>query len=106
MTTKDTRAASHDRLISGGILDREDFTQLAHDIVDNLVDVIDAIARQAAGQTLDSILAQRRPPTRFGGAVVGPSNETEAELVEARKVKALETIALALTLIANKDSAP
>jgi hypothetical protein len=83
------RRNAHAALTTATPVDRLDFVRLAHDIVDNLCDVIDAVAAQAAAQELQR---HRRPSTSSP-----PSKETEAELLQQRQVKALEQIAYALT---------
>ena len=109
--SNETRTAAH------AALDRaspENLAQTAHNIVENLCGVIDAIARQAAAQTRN-YLFPARPSTFYAQGVehrVGPdcpacnpppstspppSKETEAELLQSRQVKALEQIAYALT---------
>ena len=92
------RTGAHAALFSGTTLDRFEFEQLAHDIVDDLCNVTDAVAAQAAAQSHASIHRHRAstsPP---------PSNETEKERLQARRVKALEAIATALTTIAKRDT--
>lgn len=89
------RQSAHATLTRATMVDRLEFEALAHDIVDSLCDVIDAVGKQAAAQELRHQHYIRRLPP--------PSNETEAEMLQARRVKALEAIALALTAIAKKD---
>ena len=110
--SNETRTAAH------AALDRaspENLAQTAHNIVEDLCGVIDAIARQAAAQTHSYINQARRGATFSAQGVehrVGPdcpacnprpstspppSKETEAELLQSRQVKALEQIAYALT---------
>lgn len=69
----------------------EDLASVAHNLVDDLIDIIDAIARHAADQTRHYI-SRPRPSTS-----PVPSKETEAELLQERQVEALEQIAYALT---------
>jgi len=92
------RTGAHAALFSGTTLDRLEYEQLAHDIVDDLCNVTDAVANQAAAQS-HAYLNHPRPSTSRL-----PSNETEKEQLQARRVKALEAIALALTTIAKKDT--
>ena len=69
----------------------DDIARVAHNLVDDLADIIEAIASQAAAQTRNYLFPARpstSPP---------PSQETEAELLQERQVKALEQIAYALT---------
>ena len=61
---------------------------------DDLCNVTDAVAAQAVAQTRNYLF-----PTRSSTAT---TNETET--LQARRVKALEAIALALTTIAKKDA--
>jgi hypothetical protein len=75
-----------------------DFEQLAHDLVDDLCNVTDVIAKQCAAQT-HAYINRPRPSTS-----PPPSNETEKETLQARRVAALESIALALTTLAKKDT--
>lgn len=127
------RKSAHAALTGASLVGRGDFDRLAHDIVDNLCDVIESVAKQAAAQSVEHVrrlravvdalekadaeraemieehrrqikIAQAENIGRvMARAVPAPSNETEAEKLQARQVKAIETIALALTLIANKD---
>jgi hypothetical protein len=92
------RTGAHAALFSGTTLDRLEFEQLAHDIVDDLCNVTDAVAAQAAAHSHASIHRHRSSTS------TPPSNETEKELLQARRVKALEAIATALTTIAKKDT--
>ena len=114
------RTGAHAALVRGTTLDRLEFEQLAHDLVDDLCNVTDAVAAQAVAQTRN-YLVPARPSTFYAQGVehrVGPdcpacnprpstspppSNETEKELLQARRVKALEAIATALTTIAKKE---
>ena len=73
----------------------EDLASVAHNLVDDLVDIIDAIARQAADQTRHYIsrpLPSTSPP---------PSKETEAELLQERQVVAIEACANWLEMLAD-----
>lgn len=88
------RTGAHAALFSGTTLDRLEFEQLAHDLVDDLCNVTDAVAAQAAAQTKNYLFPARSSTTT--------TNETET--LQARRVKALEAIALALTTIAKKDT--
>jgi hypothetical protein len=97
MSTLNRRGA-HDALVRGTFLDRLEFEQLAHDLVDDLCNVTDAVAKQAVAQT-HAYINHPRPSTS-----PVPSNETEKETLQARRVKALEAIALALTTIAKKET--
>lgn len=92
------RKGAHDALVRGTFLDRLEFEQLAHDLVDDLCNVTDAVAKQAVAQT-HHYINHHRPSTS-----PTPSNETEKETLQARRVKALEAIALALTTIAKKET--
>jgi hypothetical protein len=99
------RKSAHAALSSGTLVDRQDFEVLAHDIVDGLCDVIDAVAKQVAQQEV----AKQRHARGLGiGSWEGntgraiPSNETETEKLQARQVKALETIAQALNRISAR----
>lgn len=92
------RTGAHAALFSGTTLDRLEFEQLAHDLVDDLCNVTDAVAAQAVAQTRNYLFPARpstSPP---------PSNETEKETLQARRVKALEAIAIALTTLAKKEA--
>jgi hypothetical protein len=92
------RKGAHDALVRGTFLDRLEFEQLAHDLVDDLCNVTDVIAKQCAAQT-HAYIDRPRPSTS-----PPPSNETEKETLQTRRVAALESIALALTTIAKKDT--
>ena len=92
------RTGAHAALVRGTTLDRLEFEQLAHDLVDDLCNVTDAVARQAAAHS-HAYIHRHRSSTS-----TPPSNETEKELLQARRVKALEAIATALTTIAKKDT--
>jgi len=92
------RKGAHDALVRGTFLDRLEFEQLAHDLVDDFCNVTDVIAKQCAAQT-HAYINRPRPSTS-----PPPSNETEKETLQARRVAALESIALALTTIAKKDT--
>jgi hypothetical protein len=92
------RAGAHASLVRGTFLDRPDFEQLAHDLIDDLCNVTDALAKQCVAQT-HAYIHQSRPSTS-----PPPSNETEKETLQARRVKALETIAIALTTLAKKET--
>jgi hypothetical protein len=92
------RKGAHDALVRGTFLDRLEFEQLAHDLVDDLCNVTDVIAKQCAAQT-HAYINRPRPSTSSA-----PSNETEKEKLQARRVAALETIAIALTTLAKKDT--
>ena len=74
----------------------EDLASVAHNLVDDLVDIIDAIARHAADQTRHYI-SRPRPSTS-----PVPSKETEAELLQERQVAALERIGFLLEPVAVK----
>lgn len=76
----------------------EDLASVAHNLVDDLVDIIDAIARQAAAQT-HSYIHHARPSTS-----PPPSQETEAELLQERQVVALERIAQAMTVAPRREA--
>lgn len=91
------RTGAHAALFSGTTLDRLEFEQLAHDLIDDLCNVTDAVAAQAAAQS-HAYLNHPRPSTSRP-----PSNETEKEQLQTRRVKALEAIATALTTIAKKE---
>lgn len=97
MSTLDRKGA-HVALYSATTLDRLEFEQLAHDIVDDICNVTDAVAAQAAAQSHANIHRHRSSTS------TPPSNETEKEQLQARRVKALEAIATALTTIAKKDT--
>ena len=116
-----SRTGAHAALFSATTLDRLEFEQLAHDLVDDLCNVTDAVARQAAAHSHAYIHRHRASTFNIQGVEhrVGPdcpacnpppstspppSNETEKELLQARRVKALEAIATALTTIAKKDT--
>lgn len=73
----------------------EDLAGVAHNLVNDLADIIDAIARQAAAQT-HSYINHARPSTS-----PPPSNETEAELLQERQVVAIEAIAEHLETLAS-----
>ena len=88
------RTGAHAALVRGTTLDRLEFEQLAHDLVDDLCNVTDAVAAQAVAQTRNYLFPARSSTTT--------TNETET--LQARRVKALEAIALALTTIAKKDT--
>ena len=88
------RTGAHAALVRGTTLDRLEFEQLAHDLVDDLCNVTDAVAAQAVAQTRNYLFPARPTTTT--------TNETET--LQARRVKALEAIALALTTIAKKDT--
>ena len=88
------RTGAHAALVRGTTLDRLEFEQLAHDLVDDLCNVTDAVAAQAVAQTRNYLFPARSSTTT--------TNETET--LQARRVKALEAIALALTTIAKKDA--
>lgn len=78
----------------------DDLARVAHNLVDDLADIIEAIARQAAAQTHHYINHPRpssSPP---------PSQETEAELLQERQVVAIEAIAEHLQTLASVVSAP
>jgi hypothetical protein len=90
------RRSAHAALTRATMLDRLEFETVAHDVVESLCDVIDAVGKEAAAQELQHQHYIRRLPP--------PSRETEAEKLQARRVKALEAIALALTAIAKKDA--
>jgi hypothetical protein len=92
------RKGAHDALVRGTFLDRLEFEQLAHDLVDDFCNVTDVIAKQCAAQT-HAYINRPRPSTS-----PPPSNETEKETLQARRVAALESIALALTTLAKKDT--
>lgn len=87
--SNETRTAAH------AAIDRaspENLAQTAHNVVDNLCYVIDAVAAQAAAQQLQHY---RRPSTS-----PPPSKETEAELLQERQVVALERIGFLLEPVA------
>ena len=88
------RTGAHAALVRGTTLDRLEFEQLAHDLVDDLCNVTDAVAAQAVAQTRNYLFPARSSTTT--------TNETET--LQARRVKALEAIALALTTIAKQDT--
>jgi hypothetical protein len=88
------RTGAHAALVRGTTLDRLEFEQLAHDLVDDLCNVTDAVAAQAVAQTRNYLFPARSSTTT--------TNETET--LQARRVKALEAIATALTTIAKKDT--
>ena len=73
----------------------EDLASVAHNLVDDLADIIDAIARQAAAQT-HHYINHPRPSTS-----PPPSQETEAELLQERQVVAIEAIAEHLETLAS-----
>ena len=87
------RTGAHAALVRGTTLDRLEFEQLAHDLVDDLCNVTDAVAAQAVAQTRNYLFPARSSTTT--------TNETET--LQARRVKALEAIATALTTIAKKE---
>jgi hypothetical protein len=90
------RNLAHAVLSSAALVSTAELERTAHEIVDRLWGIIDAVAAQAAAQEMQR---HRRPSTS-----PPPSRETEAELLQARRVKALEAIAIALTTIAKKES--
>lgn len=92
------RKGAHDALVRGTLLDRLEFEQLAHDLVDDLCNVTDVLAKQCAAQTHAAINHPRPSTSR------PPTNETEKEQLQARRVKALEAIATALTTLAKKET--
>jgi hypothetical protein len=73
----------------------EDIASVAHNLVDDLIDIIDAIARHAADQTRHYI-SRPRPSTS-----PPPSAETEAELLQERQVVAIEAIAKSMSKISS-----
>ena len=87
------RTGAHAALVRGTTLDRLEFEQLARDLVDDLCTVTDAVAAQAVAQTRNYLFPARSSTTT--------TNETET--LQARRVKALEAIATALTTIAKKE---
>ena len=87
------RTGAHAALVRGTTLDRLEFEQLARDLVDDLCNVTDAVAAQAVAQTRNYLFPARSSTTT--------TNETET--LQARRVKALEAIATALTTIAKKE---
>jgi hypothetical protein len=92
------RKGAHAALVRGTFLDRLEFEQLAHDLIDDLCNVTDVIAKRCAAQT-HAYINHPRPSTS-----PVPSNETEKETLQARRVAALEAIALALTTLAKKEA--
>ena len=89
--SNETRTAAH------AAIDRaspEDLARVAHDLVNDLSSVIDAIAAQAVAQTRNYLFPARpstSPP---------PSKETEAELLQERQAWALERICYLLEPLA------
>ena len=97
------RKSAHAALTTAAPVSRQDFEVLAHDIVDNLCDVIDSIAKLAAAQELQYHRHARGLGVGSWEGIAGPSkaappsNETEAEKLQQRQVAALEQIAYALS---------
>lgn len=73
----------------------EDIASVAHNLVDDLIDIIEAIARQAVAQTRHYI-SPPRPSTS-----PPPSQETKDELLQERQVVAIEAIADELETLAQ-----
>jgi len=95
--TKDGAHREVDKTFDG--LDSAECRQRIHDIVDGHWELIGAVADLAAEQSAqhETQLKRLRASLPKPATSPPPSNETEAEKLQARQVKALEQIAYALT---------
>jgi hypothetical protein len=90
--SNETRTAAH------AAIDRaspEHLAQTAHNVIEDLCGVIDAIARQAAAQS-HHYIHHPRPSTSLP-----PSKATEEEMLQERQVVAIEAIAEHLETLAS-----